>query len=251
MSVHRLASTRDSISRWSPLIIGIAALLFTALITIWLPPDPATPWLHAVIYLALFILARLSTISFHGTGFSLSHVILVSAFLTLDLAVALWIGFAGTLVEHVARLASYARRAAEPGTARDALDPAGAALGEATFSVGAAGLAFHALGGGTPITEIDLSSAVPILALFVVYSAADTLFQATFSRPFDPSTSRRAGADHACRRATGSGTLRACAPSWSVICFCCRWRSSSARSTCAPTSRCSSSLCCSLWRSRC
>ena len=188
------------------MIIGIAALLFIALITIRLPPDPATPWLHVAIYLALFILARLSTISFHGTGFSLSHVILVSAFLTLDLAVALWIGFAGTLVEHVARLASYARRAAEPGTARDALDPAGAALGEATFSVGAAGLAFHALGGGTPITEIDLSSAVPILALFVVYSAADTLFQATFSRPFDPSTSLRAGsAPHSLRSGASQG----------------------------------------------
>ncbi len=164
------------------MIIGIAALLFIALITIRLPPDPATPWLHVAIYLALFILARLSTISFHGTGFSLSHVILVSAFLTLDLAVALWIGFAGILVEHAARLALYARRATEPGTARDALGAAGAALGEATFSMGAAGPAFYALGGETPITEIDLSSAAPILALFVVYSAADTLFQATFSR---------------------------------------------------------------------
>ncbi|HET7087811.1 MAG TPA: GAF domain-containing protein [Anaerolineae bacterium] len=183
------------------MIIGIAALLFTALITIRLPPDPATPWLHVAIYLALFILARLSTISFHGTGFSLSHVILVSAFLTLDLTVALWIGFAGTLVEHAARLALYARRAAEPGTARDALGAAGAALGEATFSMGAAGPAFYTLGGETPITEIDLSQAVPILALFVVYSAADTLFQATplggaraaSSRLFDPSTTLRAG----------------------------------------------------------
>ncbi|MGH2591968.1 MAG: GAF domain-containing protein, partial [Anaerolineae bacterium] len=125
--------------------------------------------------------ARFLGITLFGGEFSLGHVVLVSAFLSFDLPITLGIGFFGVIIDQMAHSIFHTRMGFEARSARPTLHAIGVALVGTCFSLGVAALAFRAVGGRTPLTDVDLASAVPLITLFVVYGIAATLLGPAFS----------------------------------------------------------------------
>ena len=176
MTERRKTQTRFLQTSPLLLIAGVAALLFIIWTFIQEPPDGPIPWLQVAIRVMLYAAARFLGIILFGGEFSLGHVVLVSAFLSFDLPITLGIGFFGVIIDQIARSIFHTRMGFEARSVRTTLNAIGIALAGTCFSLGVAALAFRAVGGRTPLADVDLASAVPLITLFVVYCIAATLF---------------------------------------------------------------------------
>ncbi|HLF28748.1 MAG TPA: GAF domain-containing protein [Anaerolineae bacterium] len=172
--VHLLANRLLSSSA------GLIALLVVVWASSQLPPT-GLPWLDLVAWIALYTSARLLTFNLLGAEFTFGHILLLAAFLSFDLTLALWMGCAGIVIEQVVRTLTRARRRLEPGSIWAALARIGLALARIVFSLTLAALAFKSAGGHAPLIDVNLPDVWPFTALFGVYAAVTLLIHLVFA----------------------------------------------------------------------
>ncbi|HJW83337.1 MAG TPA: hypothetical protein VJ754_03435, partial [Anaerolineae bacterium] len=166
-------------ARWrylAPLVAGVAALLYI----VWSGAqaqllESASLWPVFAIWVCLYAASRLLAVTITAGTFSFARVFLVAAFLVFDLPAALWIGLPGFLIDRVARSALRGRFGFEMLSARAALNWAGAALARVVFSLAVGALAYRAVGGRVPLTQVNIADIAPILVLFAAHALATLL----------------------------------------------------------------------------